>query len=138
MYDADWNWTDTKVNQFEKTDISYSPDLIANSIISYSFRNFETALYSTYVGKQYLDNTSNNDRSIDPYFVNNLRIGYSLKLNQLKSIDFNLLINNLLNTKYETNGYNWYSYYLDGKRVNEKRYFPQAGINFLGSVTIKF
>ncbi len=138
MYDADWNWTDTKVNQFEKTDISYSPDLIANSIISYSFRNFETALYSTYVGKQFLDNTSNNDRSIDPYFVNNLRIGYSLKLNQLKSIDFNLLINNLLNTKYETNGYNWYSYYLDGKRVNEKRYFPQAGINFLGSVTIKF
>jgi iron complex outermembrane receptor protein len=90
------------------------------------------------VGKQYLDNTSNNDRSIDPYFVNNLRIGYSLKLKKLKSIDFNLLINNLLNTEYETNGYNWYSYYLDGKRVNEKRYFPQAGINFLGSVTIKF
>ena len=138
MYDADWNWTSTKVNNFEQTDISYSPDLIANSIISYSYKNFETALYSIYVGKQYLDNTSNNNRSIDPYFVNNLRIGYSLKLNKIKSIVFNLLINNLLNTEYETNGYNWYSYYMDGKRINEKRYFPQAGINFLGSVTLKF
>ncbi|MBP1637982.1 MAG: TonB-dependent Receptor Plug Domain protein, partial [Bacteroidetes bacterium] len=138
MYDADWNWTGTKVNDFEKTDISYSPGVIANSIISYSYRNFETAFNSTYVGKQYLDNTSNNNRSIDPYFVNNLRIGYLLKLNKLKSIDFNFLINNLLNSKYETNGYISGSYYLDSKRINEKRYFPQAGINYLASITFKF
>ncbi|MBP1664988.1 MAG: hypothetical protein H6Q19_2128, partial [Bacteroidetes bacterium] len=138
MYDADWNWIGTKENFFKKTDISYSPNVVVNSVFSYTFKSFETALYSTYVGKQYLDNTANNDRSINAYFVNNLRFGYSLKLNKIKSIDFNLLINNILNSKYETNGYIWGSYYVDGKRVNEKRYFPQAGINFLFSTTLKF
>ena len=138
MYDADRNWIGTKENYFEKTDISYSPNVVANSVFSYTFKGFETALYSTYVGKQYLDNTANNDRSINAYFVNNLRVGYSFELKKIKEIGFNLLINNLLNSKYETNGYNDNSYYLDGKRVNEKRYFPQAGINFLFSTTLKF
>jgi len=43
------------------------------------------------------------------------------------------LINNLFNTEYETNGYVWYTYYLAGKRVNEKRYFPQASTNVLAN-----
>lgn len=137
-YDADWNWIGTKENFFETTNISFSPDVVANSIFSYELNGFETAFYSTFVGRQYLDNTSDVNRSINPYFINNLRLGYSLKLNKIKSIDFNLLINNLFNTKYETNGYNWYTYYLGSERLNEKRYFPQAGINFLFSTTLKF
>ncbi len=137
QYDADWNFTGTKENFFETTNISYSPDVVANSIVSYNDGNFEVALYSTYAGLQYLDNTSDLNRSIDAYFVNNLRLGYSWKMKRIKSLDFNLLINNLFDTKYETNGYNWYTYYLDGKRINEKRYFPQAGIHFLFSTTIR-
>ena len=137
-YDADWNWTGIKQNFYANTNISYSPDVVANSIFSYTFHGFETALYTTYVGRQYLDNTSDVKRSIDAYFVNNLRLGYTLKLKKVKSIDFNLQINNLFNTEYETNGYNWYSYYMDGKRINEKRYFPQAGINYLASIAFKF
>lgn len=137
-YDADWNWIGTKENFFENTDISFSPNVVANSIFSYAIGDFETAFYSTYVGRQYLDNTSDANRSIDAYFVNNLRLGYSWKMNRIKSIDFNLLINNIFNTEYETNGYNWYTYYLGGERVNEKRYFPQAGTHFMFSTTLKF
>jgi len=61
-----------------------------------------------------------------------------LKTKQLKSIDFRVLVNNLFNEQYETNGYTWYSYYQGGQRVNDLRYFPQAGTNFLASVTLKF
>ncbi len=137
-YDADWNWIGTRENFFETSNISFSPNVVANSIFSYEISNFEAAFYSTYVGRQYLDNTSDDNRSINPYFVNNLRLGYSWKLNKIKSIDFNLLVNNLFNAKYETNGYNWYTYYLGNDRVNEKRYFTQAGTNFLFSTTLKF
>lgn len=138
MYDADWNWVASKNDTLGLTDIAYSPNMVANSIFTFNFDHFEVGVYSTYVGKQYFDNTSNKNRSIDAYFVNNLSVKYSLPLKQLKGIDFQLLVNNILNEKYETNAYTWYSYYLDNKRVNESRYFPQAGINFLGSVTIKF
>ncbi len=138
MYDADWNWIASKNDTLGTTDIAYSPNVIANSIFTFHLNRFDIGLFSTYVGKQYFDNTSNNDRAIDAYFVNNLSFKYALPLNKIRGIDFQVLVNNVLNHQYESNAYTWYSYYLDGARVNEKRYFPQAGINFLASVTIKF
>lgn len=138
VYDADWNWIESRDNELGQTDIAYSPNIIANSIFTFSYNRFEAALQSSYVGRQYIDNSSNADRSINPYFVNNLRLGYSLKLPYMKSIDLGILVNNLFNAEYETNGYVWYSYYLDGNRMNEKRYFPQAGTNVLANVTLRF
>ncbi|MEA4852161.1 MAG: TonB-dependent receptor [Paludibacter sp.] len=138
MYDANWKWVASKDNALGTTDIAYSPDMIANSIFTANLKQFEIGFYSNYVGKQFFDNTSSDERSIDAYFVNNLSLKYALKLQKLRGIDFQLLVNNLFNTKYETNAYTWYSYYLDGKRVNETRFFPQAGINFLASVAVKF
>ena len=138
VYDADWNWIESRSNELGTTNIAYSPDIVANSILSFSYHGFETALHSNYVSRQYLDNTSSKERSIDAYFVNNLRASYSFKVPHVESVELGIWVNNLFNVEYETNGYNWYSYYLDGKRVNEKRYFPQAGTNALASITIKF
>lgn len=138
VYDANWNWIDSKTNDLGKTDIAYSPNFIANSILTFNYNKFEAALQSSYVSRQFIDNTSSKERSINPYFVNNLRLGYSIVLPHTKSVDFGVLVNNLFNVDYETNGYVWYSYYLDGKRLNEKRYFPQAGTNVLANVTINF
>ena len=138
VYDADWNYTGVQNNKLGTTDIAYSPNIISNSIFTFDYKNFECGLQSNYVSKQYLDNTSDNSRAIDAYFVNNLSLQYSLKMKQLKSIDFRVLVNNLFNEQYETNGYTWYSYYLGGQRMNDLRYFPQAGTNFLASVTLKF
>lgn len=138
MYDADWNWIGAQDNNLGTTDIAYSPNTVANSVFTATIDHLEIGLYSNYVGKQYFDNTSSNDRSIAAYFVNNLSAKYSLPLKKMKSIDFQILVNNLLNAEYSTNAYTWYSYYLDGVRTNETRFFPQAGINFLASVTLKF
>ena len=138
MYDADWNWIGAQDNNLGTTDIAYSPNTVANSVFTATINRLEIGLYSNYVGKQYFDNTSNNDRAIAAYFVNNLSAKYSLTLSKIKSIDLQILVNNLLNAKYSTNAYTWYSYYLDGVRTNETRYFPQAGTNLLASITFKF
>ena len=137
-YDAAWNWTGEKTIEHNTTNISYSPNLIFNSIVSFKHKQFGTSLHSSYVGKQYIDNTSSNDRAINSYFVNNLALNYSVPIKFGQKIDFQLLINNLFNTQYESNGYNWYTYILDGQRYNEKRYFPQAGTNFLAAATFSF
>lgn len=138
-YDADWEWIGSRDNYLGTTDISYSPNVVANSMFTFNYKAIEIGLHSFYVGKQYIDNTSNEERAIKPYFVNNMSVKYVLPFKKyLKGIDFQLLINNLFNTEYENNGYTWYSYYLDGKRTNELRFFPQAGTNFLASVTFRF
>lgn len=137
-YDADWNWVGSRTNDLGTTNISFSPNIIANSLFTFSYKKFEAGFHSNYVGKQYIDNTSDDGRSLDAYFVNNLNLKYSVSLKKLMSIDFQFMVNNLFNEKYESNAYTWYSCYVNGVRDNDLRYFPQAGTNVLGSVTLKF
>lgn len=138
VYDANWDWVETKAVELGTTDISYSPDLIFNSTVSFKHKQFGASLHSSYVGKQYIDNTSSDDRAINAYFVNNLALKYSIPVKNIQGLDFQLLINNIFNAEYESNGFNWDTYVLDGQRYNEKRYFPQAGTNFLTSITVRF
>lgn len=139
VYNANYDPIDKVEALYEKTDIAYAPNIILNSNLSYTFKNFEAAFNSQYVGKQFLDNTSNNEKAMDAYFVNNLSLRYSLPLRNIRSIDFSLMVNNVFNTKYETNGYAWSEFYPgDDTRYNYRYLFPQAGINFLAGITFKF
>ena len=59
-----------------------------------------------HVGKQYLDNTQNEDRIIDPFTRFDLMLDYSFKnLSFFPEIRLILKINNLFNEEYETAGY---------------------------------
>jgi iron complex outermembrane receptor protein len=134
-----WNtWPEQVVDSLETTDISFSPDIIAGSNLTWEvFKNFKTSLISRYVGRQYIDNTSNKDRSLDPYFVNDLKFHYSIKTNFIKQIDLILSLNNIFNTEYETNA--WvYRYYYDDVEYEMNGYFPQAKFHFMGGVSLKF
>lgn len=137
-YDANWKLIDPKSTYLGKTDIGYSPNITAGSLFEAAYRNYSIALQSNYVGKQYLDNTSDSERSIDAYFVNNLRLGYTIKLKNVKSLSLGLAVNNIFNEKYESNAWTWYSSYVDGVRINDLRYFPQAGTNVLANISFKF
>jgi len=90
------------------------------------------------VGKQYLDNTSNNTRIINAYFINDIRVDYKLSVpNYFKEIRIGFLAANVFNKLYENNGYT-FSYVSGGQKNTENFYYPQAGRNFLGSLIIKF
>ncbi|MTI41525.1 TonB-dependent receptor [Fulvivirga lutimaris] len=126
-------------NEYSDTDIAFSPNVIAGSQLAYSpFRNFEVALLSKYVGKQYLDNTSNEKRKIDAYFVNDIRLDYSIYSEKLRELRFSLLINNILDEEYVSNGYTFGYQGGPDYVVRENYYYPQAPTNFLATVTLKF
>lgn len=119
-------------------DISFSPDWIVNSIITITpIKHLSLSLLCKYVDKQYLDNTGNSDRMIPSYFVNNVRVNYTIYPKFMKEIDFTLLVNNVGNLKYVSNGYTYYDLE-NGAMVNYNSFFPQALINVLGGVTLKF
>lgn len=94
------------------------------------------ALLTKHVGQQFLDNTQSNDKKIDAYLVNDIRLNYVVKDVLFKEMNFTLLINNAFNELYSSNGYT-YSYGL-GEVITENFYYPQAGTNFLAGVTLKF
>ncbi|MBQ5925602.1 MAG: TonB-dependent receptor, partial [Paludibacteraceae bacterium] len=110
------------------TNISFSPNVIAGSNIQFDYKGFQANLLTNYVGKQYLDNTNNRNAMLDDYCVSNLRLAYTLNCPPvlgeraqraegvdssfltphssffIKSISFHILLNNLFNTRYESNG----------------------------------
>lgn len=132
-YDGDAN----QINSLSKTDISFSPNLIAGGQLSYNLgKNVELALMTKYVSKQFMDNTSDDNRSLDAFFVNDIRASYSIKPKFVKELTFNLLVNNIFNHLYESNGYT-YSYIYDKQVTTENFYYPQAGTNFLLAVKVR-
>jgi len=146
QYDPnDWSFVSYEplITKYSDTDISFSPSIIAGSTLSYEpIKNLSFGLISKYVGKQYLDNTQSNSKSMDAYFVNNLSLNYKLNPKWIKEIQFNVLLNNIFNTEYVSNGYT-YSYYYrpqnsSDSAVTEVFYYPQATFNFLTGITLKF
>jgi len=144
-YIDNWNyWDDPESqpyqyeNELGTTNISFSPEFTMSSRLSAEpVNNFTVTFISNYVSRQFIDNTSNIERSIDPYLVNNLRFIYSIETSFIKQIDFLLTLNNIFNAEYETNA--WvYRYVYDGEEGNLNGYFPQAGFNFMAGVNLKF
>lgn len=123
---------------YNDVDISFSPTVVASGmLIIKPLKNLEINFMSKYVSKQYLDNTASDVRSIDAYWVNDLRIGYGIDDLVFDRIEFNLLINNIFDAKYSSNGYT-YSYAFGGDLTTENFYYPQAGTNFLIGLNLVF
>lgn len=133
-YDTDQN----VLTQYQKTDIAFSPDFVGSSEIGYRpIKGGEIAFISKYVSKQYLDNTSNETRKLDAFFVNNIRFRYNFSLKAIKNIGVSLLVNNIFSEKYEPNGAT-YPDIEGGKVVSYNYYYPQATINFLAGLSLRF
>lgn len=125
-------------NTYRNSDISFSPSLIGASTLSWTpIPQAELSFLTKYVGEQFLDNTSNEARKIDPYLVNDLRLSYSFKPTFAKEVSCSLLVNNIFNHLYESNGFT-YGYNGGGQVFRENFYYPQAGTNFLCMVSMRF
>ncbi|MCY1308929.1 TonB-dependent siderophore receptor [compost metagenome] len=126
-----------EVTHYRDTDISFSPNIISGGNITYLVaEGFSVSLLPKYVGKQYLDNTSSEDKKLDGYFISDLNVSFTPKAPKLKDLNLTLLVNNIFNKEYESNGYT-YSY-IYGEKITENFVFPQAGINFLAGVRVRF
>ncbi len=154
-YDADWNDLGTqRAVYLGETTISYSPSVIAGSLLTFTYKGFNAALQSLYVGSQYVTNSQQDgvrdaegNYTLDPlkldaYFVSNLRLDYTFRLKGLKHLNAGITINNLFDAKYCSNGWGYSSLIneADGSsyRFNGMGYFPQATINVLANVTLMF
>jgi iron complex outermembrane receptor protein len=118
-------------------DIAFSPAIVGGAILQFfPFPHYEISLPAKYVSKQYMDNTQNESRMLGDYYVQDLRMIYTLKFPSIRQIDLVFQLNNVFNRRYEPNGYTYSSFY-GGNVVTENFYFPMAGTNFMFAVNIK-
>ena len=113
------------------TDIAYSPSIIAGNILVYTpIENLHISWLQKFVGEQYMNNIELPAAKLADYFVNDLNVAYTFKPKSIfKEIIVTGLVNNFLDKKYVSNGYMYDIY---------PYYYPQAGINFLAGVTLRF
>lgn len=126
----DFKYENKKVIQnLGDTPISFSPNIIANLGVTVNpADNFSLGIQNQYVGKQFLDNTNNDNLSLKPYFLTDFNAKYSLHFNHA-DVDLKFLLNNIFNKKYVSNG----SVYDGAAYV-----FSQAGINFMFGMSLSF
>jgi iron complex outermembrane receptor protein len=136
LYDADWNSLGQQRDELGETDLSFSPWLSGSGTLTLKpVTGLSFSWTSKYVGRQYLDNTSNPDRMLHGYFINGFQGSWTIRGKFFKEIALNILINNIFSHKYESNG--WvYPYLLDNQYYEYNGYFTQAPVNFLGGITI--
>ena len=138
LYDEEMNpW----VIHHGNTPIAFSPDWTASNRFTFSYRQWEAALCTQYVGSQYMTNAGQKDQMLDAYCVSNLDLSYTFHPRKIKELVLGVSVYNLFNTQYENNGYAG-SYYetVNGYKVRQSYagYAAQAGIHALGHVSISF
>ena len=136
---------DAVLQNLGSTNLSYSPNIVAGNKLTFlPVKNFQISLLSKYVGEQYMGNIDSANSKLRAYFVNDLNVTYDWKINKgSQSIVFSGLVNNIFDLEYESNGY-FYTYDDNWsnpgsiKTIEGTGYFPQAGINFLLGMALKF
>jgi iron complex outermembrane receptor protein len=136
-YYDDYDNGGQKSNFYPSSDIAFSPSVTGGATLGIKpFKNAEINLIGKYISRQYLDNTSNKERSLDGYYVQDARISYAVPNKLVKGLNVVFQVNNVFNKKYEANGYT-FSYLSEGSFVTENYYFPQAGTNLLFAVNVE-
>lgn len=137
QYDADWNFTGQKEEVLNDRVLSFSPSVAAASSITWKpVKGLALSVNSRYTGRQYIDNTTTDSRSLDGYFLNGISAGYTVKTRLVGELGFNLTVNNLFSAEYESNA--WiYPFYVNGEYFEANGYFPQAPVNFLAGVSFR-
>lgn len=156
------NWDTGGQDQIEhsNSDIAFSPNLISAQELKFwiiqnkgekQIQNFSISILGKYVGAQYLDNTQNDNRKLDAYYVNDLRFEYCLKDFLFKEIGLTFTVNNILNQKYVSNAWSYafqsdsydptpddpYTSSEGGGVYNSIGHFPNATTYFLAGLRIK-
>ncbi|MFV7234351.1 TonB-dependent receptor [Flavobacterium sp. ZB4R12] len=127
------------------TNIAYSPNFIAGNIVTFMpINNLQVSLLSKIVGDQYMGNIDSEASKLKAYYVNDINVSYEFKPKAIfKSVLLSGLVNNIFDYKYVSNGY-FYTYDDDYSNppaittIEGAGYYPQAGINFLVGLTLKF
>jgi iron complex outermembrane receptor protein len=134
-YIDNWDTGLQEIESYRNTTIAFSPAVVGSGYLGYivlskseqsNQSKLVAGIRSKYVGQQYIDNTGSEERSLDPYFLNDFSITGSISNRFIKDVAISFVVQNLFNHRYESNA--WvYRYVYEGMISELNGYYPQAG-----------
>lgn len=143
-----------------ETPISFSPDVVFNNVFTFSYKGFNAAIQSRFVGEQYLNNngfkeyedvyygTGMVSTMLDSHFTTNIDLSYntkSLARYGVKDATIGVTLYNIFSKKYDTNGWNYSEVGIkNGKAFawsdapTETGLAPAAPFNFMVNLSLNF
>lgn len=150
VQNIDENWEPTgRVTSmtYGKTTMLMSPSMTGMARLNFtpfcnicnnSLKTTMLSIGGKYVGRQYLDNTMTESRSIPAYFTADLSLMHEFDMNCGK-LSLGLYVNNLFNNKYYADGWCWKNYMeSEGTIVDGIGIYPQAPANYMLKVGWRF
>ena len=139
----DWNYLGQHQIEFANTDILMSPSLVGMAGVTFkpfassakSLDSIYLSMNGKYVGKQFYDNTSSDERAIPAYFVADLSLGYE----PFSGLTLSLHVNNLFNRMYYADAWLWRAYFQEEDLYyKEVGVYPQAPLNMMFKASWRF
>lgn len=129
-YDSDWNYLKQTSEEYSNTAMLLSPSMTAGAAVCWtpSWMNRGIRLGGKFVGKQYWDNTSSEDRSVPAYWISNLDLGHRFDIKGRVGLTVRAEVNNLFDRQYYAYAWVWRAI-VDSKPYQQEGVFPQAPIN---------
>lgn len=139
-------WVGQKPVVHQQSDLAFSPAVVAGA--EWTIQPFkgkpwlegqelECSWMTRFVGRQFIDNTSDPGNAIDPYSFTNVQLRYSRHVKHLGKWEVSVMVQNLFNHMYETNAWS-YRYIYDGQQALDQGFFPQAGRNVLFGLQVRW
>ena len=163
-YVDNWDTWGQETVMHKNTDIAFSPSMIGSSeivffpyqkdynVIGKTGHKVEIAWLRKMVGKQFIDNTQNNSRALDMYWLHDIRLTYRMTHKIFKEVSINFWVKNLWNAQYSANAWS-YRFRSDNYNpttndpytstdtdgyYNMIGLYPQAGRHFWASLSVLF
>lgn len=132
-YDANYNPATLNLGT---TNLSYSPSVVSALVATYQplshqkWSGLKLQAIGKYVGEMYCDNTSRAENLQPDYFLLNLKGSYTWHLQHNKSIELQLVVNNILNQHYRLSAWTSDEFHADGSYTVYRGFYQQPGINY--------
>jgi iron complex outermembrane receptor protein len=136
---------DGELTNLGNTRIAFSPEVVLGSRLVYNFsEDLQFALLTKLVGEQFMSNIEAEKSKLEAYTQTDFNLQYRIKpFGWFSNVALTLLVNNIFDAKFSSNGY-FYTFDDDFSNpgsvttVEGVAYYPQAGINFLAGITVRF
>jgi iron complex outermembrane receptor protein len=101
------DWNTSELTSRDGNRIGQDPEYLANAQAEFEYRDFFGGFAVRLVGKQYTDNSQNEQTAIESYTLCSLSTGYRLRNlpGGIPLLELRARVNNLFDTEYEAVGY---------------------------------
>lgn len=134
----------TRKIHYDNSTLAFSPSAIVNAAVDFHYKAARAVIRTSYVSRQYLDNTQNIDRSLPGYSTTGIDLGYTFRFRKaVKALELGLQFGNIFNSHYATSGWVYSAICDSAGHSNDNRYYqigfiPMAGFTAMGNIKIRF